>query len=124
MRRNQKLSLTDAKSAADAWIESPRLSNGSTRDRPPVAVALQYEHDRGETPRIVASGSGAVAERIVELARQHGIAVRENADLATMLHAVGVGERIPVAAFAIVAEILFHVLKANGRLPAAAERRP
>ena len=94
------------------------------RDSKPVAVALQYESGQGDAPRIVASGAGAIAERILELARENGIAVRQNSDLATMLHAVGVGERIPVAAFAVVAEILFHVLKANGRLPAAMERRP
>jgi len=93
------------------------------KDRPPVAVALQYESGQHAAPRIVASGAGAIAERIIELARQNGIAVRENSDLATMLHALGVGERIPVAAFAVVAEILFHVLKANGRLRAA-EHRP
>ena len=94
------------------------------KDRPPVAVALRYESERGDAPRIVASGVGPLAERIVELARENGIAIRENSDLATMLHALGVGERIPVAAFAVVAEILFHVLKANGRLPAATEPRP
>ena len=73
---------------------------------------------------MVASGRGPIAERIIELAKTHGIAVRENADLAEMLEAVGMGEHIPVAAFAVVAEILFYVLQANGRLPVPAGRRP
>jgi flagellar biosynthesis protein len=100
------------------------LASRSNSDRPPVAVALRYEPETRQAPRIVASGAGPIAERIVALARAHGIAVRENADLAAMLHAVGVGERIPVAAFAVVAEILFYVLKANGSLPTEKERRP
>jgi len=93
------------------------LAERSSSDRPPLAVALRYEHETRQAPRIIASGRGPIAERIIELARAHGIAVRENADLAEMLDAVGVGERIPAAAFAVVAEILFYVLKANGRLP-------
>jgi flagellar biosynthesis protein len=100
------------------------LTSRSTSDRPPVAVALRYERGSREAPRIIASGAGPIAERIIELARDHGIAVRENADLATMLSAFGVGEQIPVAAFAVVAEILFYVLKANSRLPAETDQRP
>ncbi len=99
------------------------MAANSQSDRPPLAVALRYEPGTREAPHIVASGRGAIAERILELAREHGIAVRENADLAEMLDAIGVGERIPAAAFAVVAEILFYVLKANGRLPVTRETR-
>ncbi|HUZ72588.1 MAG TPA: EscU/YscU/HrcU family type III secretion system export apparatus switch protein [Stellaceae bacterium] len=95
----------------------------SSSDRsPPIAVALEYEPLQDQAPRIVASGRGPIAERILALAREHGIAVRENADLAEMLAAVAPGEHIPVAAFAVVAEILFFILKADGRLPAPVER--
>lgn len=93
-------------------------------ERPPVAVALQYKLGSPEAPLIVASGRGPIAQRILELARAHGIAVRENADLAEMLQAVGVGERIPPAAFAVVAEILFYVLKVDGRTPQPMARQP
>ena len=94
------------------------MTSRSDTGRPPVAVALRYERDSAAAPRIVASGTGPIAERIIALAHAHGIAVRENADLAAVLKAIEVGEQIPVAAFAVVAEILFYVLKANGRLPA------
>jgi flagellar biosynthesis protein len=92
-------------------------------DRQTVAVALQYEAHDERAPRVVASGRGAVAERILELAFAHGIKVREDADLAEILAAVEVGEQIPVAAFVAVAEILFHILRANQQLAAAAEPR-
>ena len=93
-----------------------------SQDAPSVAVALSYEPGEDAAPRIVASGRGLIAERILELAMAHGIAVRQDADLAQMLSAINVGEHIPVAAFAVVAQILFYILKANGRLPASAER--
>ena len=71
-------------------------------------------------PRVVASGRGAIADRILELAFAHGVKVREDADLAEILTAVEVGHQIPLAAFAAVAEILFYIYRANER-PRAGE---
>lgn len=95
----------------------------SPPDRPIVAVALRYEPQDKAAPRVVASGRGAVAERILELAFAHGIKVREDADLAEILSVVEIGEQIPVAAFAAVAEILFYILRANQKLAPTAEPR-
>jgi flagellar biosynthesis protein len=83
---------------------------------PTIAVALRYDGGKAETPRVVASGRGAIAERILELAFQNGIKVREDADLAELLEAVEVGDEIPVAAFAAVAEILIYIYRANRAL--------
>lgn len=91
-----------------------------TSDRPPVAVALHYDRAEDKVPRVVASGRGALADRILELAFAHGVKVREDADLAEILAAVEVGQQIPIAAFAAVAEILFYIYRANER-PGAAE---
>jgi|SRR5579864_2734633 len=84
--------------------------------RPSIAVALRYDGGKEETPRVVASGRGAIAERILQLAFEHGIKVREDADLAEILEAVEVGDEIPVAAFAAVAEILIYIYRANRAL--------
>jgi flagellar biosynthesis protein len=85
-------------------------------ERPdPVAIALQYDREEDAAPRVVASGRGAIAERILELAFAHGIEVREDADLAEILTAVEIGHQIPIAAFAAVAQILFHIYRANER---------
>jgi len=96
----------------------------SAPDRPPIAVALDYEPTTDAAPRVVASGRGPIADRILELAKLHGIPVRENAELAEILTTVAPGDHIPVAAFAVVAEILFYILKAEGRLPPPRETAP
>ena len=96
-------------------MSSPRPSP----DRSQIAVALQYDRAEDKVPRVVASGRGALAERILELAFAHGVKVREDADLAEILAAVDVGEQIPIAAFAAVAEILFYIYRANERQAAA-----
>jgi flagellar biosynthesis protein len=83
-----------------------------------TAVALRYQPvDTGSAPKVVASGRGWVAERILEAAFAHGIRVREDADLAEILAAVDLDEEIPVEAFIAVAEILRYVYAANGTQP-------
>lgn len=99
-------------------------SSPSHDSNPPVAVALQYAPEQKAAPEVVASGRGAVAERIRQLASAHGVPIRKDADLAEVLAAVEVGEEIPIAAFAAVAEILFYILQANRRAPVVSERHP
>lgn len=93
-------------------------------DEPGRAVALGYDGGADEAPRVLAKGEGAVAERIVALAREHGIPVRSDADLAALLSAVELERTIPVEAFEAVARILAHIYRANGRLPATSEQDP
>jgi len=80
-----------------------------------VAVALSYEGVEDKAPEVVASGHGAVAEQILQIAFAEGVKVREDADLAQILSVLEVGREIPVEAFAAVAEILTYVYKANAK---------
>ena len=83
-----------------------------------TAVALHYQPtDAYAAPKVVASGRGWIAERILEIAFAHGVKVREDADLAEILAAVDLDEEIPVEAFIAVAEILRYVYAANGTQP-------
>lgn len=80
------------------------------------AAALHYRRGDDALPRITASGRGAVAERIVELAFAHGIPVREDSDLAALLAAVEPDSDIPVEAIMAVAEVLGHLYRLNNWL--------
>jgi flagellar biosynthesis protein len=81
-----------------------------------LAVALRYDAERAAAPRIVAKGRGAIAAQIVALAREHGVAIRRDRDLAALLGTLELDCPIPVAAFAAVAEILAHLYRANRQL--------
>ncbi|MFC7335231.1 EscU/YscU/HrcU family type III secretion system export apparatus switch protein [Rhodocista pekingensis] len=91
-----------------------------THPRPPRqevrAAALTYEQGSDALPRVVASGRGAVAERIVDLAFLHGVPVREDADLARVLAAIDPGTEIPPDAIMAVAEVLSHLYRLNRSL--------
>ncbi|OAN50228.1 flagellar protein FhlB [Paramagnetospirillum marisnigri] len=114
-------------SGSDIWderAEEVAERQGSGRARRPVAVALQHDPDRPDLPTVTASGRGAVAEQILNLAFAHGVKVRTDPDLAEVLAAVEVDTVIPVEAFVAVAEILAYVYRANGRAAAAAAAAP
>ena len=74
------------------------------------AVALQYDRERAPAPRVVASGQGEVAARILETAREAGLPIREDPDLLEVLARVPVGTEIPPELYQAVAEILAFVV--------------
>ncbi len=77
------------------------------------AVALGYEPERDQRPKVLAAGHGAVAEQILQIAFANDIKVREDADLVEVLSSVDIESEIPVEALAAVAEILAYVYRAN-----------
>ncbi len=90
--------------------------------KPSMAVALKYDPETQYAPKVVASGRGGIAERILAIAFAKGIRVREDADLAELLSLIDIDSEIPIEAFAPVAEILAYVYRANGDWPQILER--
>ena len=83
------------------------------------AAALAYD---GKTaPRVVANGSGALAEEIEALARRHGIPVIQDPRLSAVLCAVPLGEEVPPQLYVAVATVLAYVFKVSGRQPDEAQ---
>jgi flagellar biosynthesis protein len=78
------------------------------------AVALQYKHGVDPAPRVTAKGQGEVAERIIETARAHGIAIEGNAALAEALSHVELDQQIPPELYRAVAEVIGFVLRLSG----------
>ena len=72
------------------------------------AVALSYEVS-DSAPRVVASGTGVVAERIIEKAKENKVPVHEDAKLANTLSKLDIGDAIPPELYGVVAEILVFV---------------
>jgi flagellar biosynthesis protein len=97
--------------------DDSRHPGGPPSARQPKAVALTYDQAAADTPRISATGRGAVAEQILAIAFANGVKVREDADLVEILSLIDVDSPIPLEAFAAVAEILRYVYQAERRLP-------
>ena len=85
---------------------------------PPPAVAVALSDGPGDAaPTVLATGRGALAEQILNIAFANGVKVRQDADLVQILAAVDVDSPIPTEAYAAVAEILSYVYRANGKAP-------
>lgn len=73
-----------------------------------TAVALSYEKG-DQAPKIVASGTGAVADRIIEKAKEADVPLYADDKLAQTLSKLEIGEAIPPELYEVVAEILVFV---------------
>ncbi len=76
-------------------------------------MALRYDLDQEPAPRVVAKGRGVIAEKILEIAQENGIPIREDPDLVEVLAALDVGKLIPEEMYAAVAEILAFLYRVN-----------
>ncbi|MBN9543120.1 MAG: EscU/YscU/HrcU family type III secretion system export apparatus switch protein [Alphaproteobacteria bacterium] len=73
------------------------------------AVALSYDNNSDEAPKVIAKGEGTVAERIIEIAKANGIEIHQDKGLTEILSALDVDSVIPVEAYVAVAEILSYI---------------
>lgn len=73
-----------------------------------TAVALAYEPG-DQAPKILATGVGEVAERIIEKAKETDVPLYEDAPLASTLSKLEIGDAIPPELYEVVAEILVFV---------------
>ena len=80
-----------------------------------LAVALKFDAAKMIAPKIIAKGSGHIAEKIKEIARNHQVPLVENKPLAQALHKMAeIGEFIPVELYRAVAEVLAYVYRLKG----------
>lgn len=83
------------------------------------ATALAYEPGQDKAPKVVASGKGDIAEKIIETARNADVPVYEDAHLADVLGTLKLGTEIPQELYEVVAEVLAFV----SRMDEQAQRR-
>jgi flagellar biosynthesis protein len=82
------------------------------KPKPPLqAVALRYQPGQDEAPRVAAKGRSLVAEKILELARRHGVPIRQDRNLVQVLSRLDLEQEIPPDVYRAVAEILAFVYR-------------
>ena len=87
-------------------------------DGPPVprrrAAALRYVPGETDVPDVIATGEGQLAERIIALAREHGIPIHESPDLVRLLTQLPPDTAIPPELYRAVAEVIAFLLRTAG----------
>jgi len=65
---------------------------------------------------VVAKGRGYIAERIREIARESGVLIKEDRQLADYLMALDLYEEIPAELYPVIAEILAFIFRMNQKM--------
>lgn len=85
------------------------------KKEPTIATVIKYDNKKNSAPRVTARGRGFTAEKIIELAKKHGVPIKEDPALAQILSRLDIDEEIPSELYKVVAEILAFVYSVNER---------
>jgi flagellar biosynthesis protein len=77
------------------------------------AVSLQYKKGKNAAPKVTAKGQGWMADRIIKMAQENNIPIREDKDLLHLLSEIDVGQEVPESLYKVVAELLAWVYQLN-----------
>jgi flagellar biosynthesis protein len=92
------------------------------KQAPKTAVALHY--DGKEAPRVTAKGTGDLAEKIIALAKEHGVPLHEDEALITLLAKLDLGDEIPPPLYTAVAEVIAFAYLLSGKVPEGFDPEP
>ncbi|NLK64325.1 MAG: type III secretion protein [Tissierellia bacterium] len=79
------------------------------------AVALKYNMNKNNAPVVIASGSGYIADKVVEIAEENGVPVYRDASLSVLLSQLEIGSEIPEELFSSIVDIYVYFL--NFKMP-------
>jgi flagellar biosynthesis protein len=80
-----------------------------------MAASIRYDRKKDRAPRLTAKGRGILADKIIELAREHDIPIKEDPALISILCRLDIDEEIPHDLYRAVAEILAFIYTQNER---------
>ena len=84
------------------------MAANEKNNKPKTAIALEYNPNE-EAPKILATGKGVLAEKIIEKAQEAGVPLHRDDQLADTLSRLDIGDMIPPELYEVVAEILVFV---------------
>lgn len=75
----------------------------------PSAAVLRFNEQEDKAPIVVAQGRGQLAQKIIELAKQHDVKMEEDSSLVQNLLDIDLGDNIPPQLYSVMAEILLMI---------------
>ena len=88
------------------YVDELALPNNKSKIQ---AVAVKYDVKKGRAPRIMATGKGAVAEMILQVAEEHRVPFYEDPSLSELLSKLELDSEISPGLYTLVAEVLAFV---------------
>ncbi len=73
------------------------------------AVALDYDIDINQAPKVIAKGKGELANNIIKIAQDNDIPIKKDEDLIELLSAIDIDKEIPESMYKAVSEIFSFI---------------
>ncbi|MGD9624687.1 MAG: EscU/YscU/HrcU family type III secretion system export apparatus switch protein [Arcobacter sp.] len=73
------------------------------------AVALKYDIDKDNAPKVTAKGKGETASNIIKIAKENNIPIKKDEDLIELLSQIDIDKEIPSSMYRAVAEIFSFI---------------
>ncbi|MBL5808022.1 EscU/YscU/HrcU family type III secretion system export apparatus switch protein [Bacillus sporothermodurans] len=75
------------------------------------AIALKYQSEIQDAPKVIAKGKGLTAENIIEVAKEKNITIQEDHNLVELLSQLEINETIPEELYEAVAEVFAFIYR-------------
>ncbi|MFB1049587.1 EscU/YscU/HrcU family type III secretion system export apparatus switch protein [Paraliobacillus sp. JSM ZJ581] len=81
--------------------------------KPKKAVALSYDEQKNTAPKVSATGTGLIAEEIIERAKNANVPIQEDHTLIELLAKLNINEKIPEELYQAVAEVFAFIYQVD-----------
>lgn len=106
--QNPYETMEERKKRGDYEKRNAVITANLPEEKKKTAVALEYDAEE-TAPKIIASGRGVLADKIIESAKENQVPVHKDERLANTLSKLEVGDFIPSELYEVVAEVLMFV---------------
>jgi len=77
----------------------------------PKAVAMKYKMYEDNAPKVIAKGSGEIAKKIIEKAKEFDVSIFQNPELTDMLMNVEIKQEVPAELYQAIVEVFVWLHK-------------
>jgi len=75
------------------------------------AVALKYNKEKNQAPRVSAKGKGQSAQKIIQIAKENSVPIKKDEDLVELLSKVELDTEVPPQMYKAIAEVFSFLYK-------------
>lgn len=90
------------------------MDNNEQKKNKNVAIALKYNENEDDAPKVIAKGENKVADKIVEKGKEYSIPVYKDEKLSQQLKNLELKETIPPELYEAVAQVLIFISRLDG----------
>ncbi|SFA74278.1 MULTISPECIES: EscU/YscU/HrcU family type III secretion system export apparatus switch protein [unclassified Bacillus (in: firmicutes)] len=77
------------------------------------AVALGFQPERGDAPKVLARGKGLIADQIIDKAKENNVPIQEDPSLVGLLSELDINQSIPEELYQAVAEVFAFIYRSD-----------